>query len=196
MIKKILLIFIIIVSCTPDTRYLLLNTFVDGVPEKDVYFAQKYTPAQPINDTLVSDISSIVIDTFETKAKPVLAQGSKHQPYSDKNCSACHNLQQGNALIMSKDDLCIHCHKDFENLKGWLHGPVAVKACDTCHEPHKSENKRLLSRPGDKLCTLCHDNFNSETDEIHNKTQDKSCLHCHLPHSSETSKFFVKTGEI
>lgn len=106
---------------------------------------------------------------------------------SGARCSNCHD-PHGSAierlLTALPFDLCVKCHdtdtmsggdgKKLQNIKSWLqanpvlHGPVETKDCGDCHQPHGSQNFRLLEKyyppefyaPYDKrnyaMCFACH----------------------------------------
>ncbi len=113
-------------------------------------------------------------------------------PPAEKNCLTCHRFtKEGEktqvALAASQPDLCLSCHKGLSKpasltLTG-AHPPVGDQ-CTSCHEPHASREKHLLSQQPPKLCLSCH----GESD-----VQDKhllpvlasSCVGCHAPHGSD-----------
>lgn len=75
------------------------------------------------------------------------------------------------------------CHAE-ETSKRYLHGPVAVGACDVCHsytevETHKFE----LAREGQELCAFCHIGRKSGR-ILHEPVAQGKCLECHNPHGS------------
>ncbi len=120
---------------------------------------------------------------------------SEHIPYKSKECFKCHKDQKGESeeLILDMPDLCYTCHESYEN-REFLHGPVAAGACTLCHDPHRSENKKLLRYPTiNQMCTSCHadkgDMLKSEP-VIHPPVKDK-CTNCHDPHSQD-HKFQLK----
>ena len=68
---------------------------------------------------------------------PSLSWGT-HEPFKD--CVACHGEQAGdsqNEPIAPAPQLCYRCHKEYAELDGWKHGPVAMGQCLLCHKPHK-----------------------------------------------------------
>lgn len=103
------------------------------------------------------------------------------------SCLNCHNPHASNVQSLLEGlpyDLCVGCHaqsglqdhtgKELTNFGELLaanpvaHGPVAAKDCTACHQPHGSENFRLLMAeypakfyaPFDpdnyRLCFTCH----------------------------------------
>ncbi len=70
--------------------------------------------------------------------------------------------------------------------------------CLTCHTPHGSVNKRLLSRPGNHLCLRCHlQSTFPRLGRINHQfllQQRAACLDCHLQiHGSNTNRSFSPT---
>lgn len=186
-------VLLIMISCSPDTRYLILNTLIDGVPDKDEYFGRVEEVAEEAREdsTQISDKGPGQLTARETTAVPE-RRGSKHQPFADRNCSVCHNIGKGNALVMAADKLCYSCHPDYEHLSGYLHGPVAVSACSACHDAHESKEDHLLARAGDRLCTFCHKNVGDTYSSDHRALAETGCLSCHRPHSDDNSRFFLR----
>lgn len=66
--------------------------------------------------------------------------------------------------------------------------------CQTCHNPHASTNKFLLTRSGKNLCGECHDDIPAPAKVRHSPVESGDCAACHTPHAS-TNRFLVtKTG--
>jgi predicted CXXCH cytochrome family protein len=102
------------------------------------------------------------------------AQGkpSIHPPFEGDRCTSCHSPHSsGNARMLRKpvNRLCLTCHDD----KGDNNHPVVFHpaggmrdprdpgkelSCVSCHNPHASDNNRLLDSPGGyfALCQGCH----------------------------------------
>ncbi len=85
---------------------------------------------------------------------------------------------------------CINsqCHSE-EVKHTFLHGPLAVKQCFSCHAPipvlpgeDKHKFKILDSIP--VLCFICHKDVNLKED-FHEPIAKGECLKCHDPHGSE-----------
>ncbi len=67
----------------------------------------------------------------------------------------------------------------------YIHGAVKTGRCSVCHEPHQSDNPKILrfSETG-KLCYQCHSDDLSGRDSIHPPAGDGTCDLCHSPHGS------------
>lgn len=155
---------------------------------------------------------------------------------SKRKCLTCHDPHVGNypdMLRMQPEDLCLSCHnrtykKDGKvvlvNMKELLeknkdhHGPIREKDCTACHNPHGSNNFRMLRayyppkfyapyNPKDyALCFMCHEktiaeekytttltnfrngNLNLHYVHVHKKVKGRTCRACHEVHASNNPK--------
>lgn len=117
---------------------------------------------------------------------------SIHPYYKSKECSKCHSRTISNFLKTDRKEICFTCHKKEKFSGRFVHGPVAVKACNVCHDPHRSKHRKLLLEEGRKLCDLCH------RTPVANQVlpcKGDNCLDCHEPHVSG-NKFFLKESNI
>jgi len=141
-----------------------------------------------------------------------------------KTCLNCHDVHMSNVannLLMEPLDLCLSCHnktyrrkngETLVNMKKWLeensnhHGPINQKDCSGCHDPHGSDNFRLLQEPypstfyagfspeNYKLCFSCHEEtivLDAETDKLtnfRNGTQNLHFLHVNKPVKGRTCR--------
>jgi predicted CXXCH cytochrome family protein len=111
-----------------------------------------------------------------------------HEPL--KNCLPCHSNQSEQAstdqpnLVAPVPELCYGCHKEYISLEGWVHGPVATGNCLLCHEPHKTDNKFLLSKPIPELCCQCHEARSLKSVANHSDESHAHCNDCHDGHAS------------
>lgn len=85
------------------------------------------------------------------------------------------------------DRLCFRCHTSLDlsaraELKdAWVHGPFQAGVCLGCHDPHQSENPRLLvAYPWSALCSRCHPGFHGGKEESAHPGAE--CRSCHSPH--------------
>jgi predicted CXXCH cytochrome family protein len=154
---------------------------------------------------------------------------------SGRKCLACHD-PHGSAfpkqLAKAPMDLCLSCHdKPLDTPKGKIvdmktylsenkdkHGPVREKDCSACHNPHGSDNFRILRKyfppvfyaPFDAknyaLCFNCHEktlvldprtttltNFRNGDQNLHylhvNKpVKGRTCRACHEMHATNNPK--------
>jgi len=163
-----------------------------------------------------------------------------HKPVvTGAGCSNCHSSHYGKAKgLLASDQMgvCLSCHgrddlgtpplqnikKQIEGKK-MLHGPVAKGDCKACHDPHGSDNFRLLrgSYPAalytpykDGIydgCLKCHEknllrfpettiytrfrNGNRNLHYVHVvNRKGRTCRICHDPHASDGEKLISKEG--
>ena len=166
---------IIITACSATTRYQVLSSIFDGVPNPNA--KQKE----------ISD--SLLVDTLYTRSNLTAAikepEFIYHPPYQNRMCGGCHNKLKGNELIKSIPDLCYNCHENLTGKNPALHGPVAMGDCNVCHSPHLAKNKFLLVRKGRELCLHCHELNQINENKNHFAVEEYECLDCHDPHSGK-----------
>lgn len=112
-------------------------------------------------------------------------------------CLSCHEVRVNRNVTRVKlvtpiaANLCFTCHKDKNptTLTGRIHPPDA-RDCLKCHDPHKSENSALLSKPmsGDQahnLCLSCHDvGVHVAKGGSRHPALDSGCDTCHTIHKT------------
>jgi predicted CXXCH cytochrome family protein len=71
---------------------------------------------------------------------------------------------------------------------------VIVGDCAVCHDPHSSDNAKLVAKPTtQETCFLCHQDDLTGRKVIHAPVQ-KGCDQCHDPHGA-ANRFALKGGE-
>ncbi len=122
-------------------------------------------------------------------------------------CETCH--QQGSTphpaekgkgkgqasaftLTEALPKLCYQCHSAF-GTKQAVHPPVKNGECTFCHNPHASDEKKLLAKPVKDLCLSCHPD-KTEHKFLHPPTEAGECLSCHNPHESANARLLLKDG--
>jgi len=119
------------------------------------------------------------------RAKPVWYV---HEPYND--CEKCHTRESGGTyssrgnLRALVPGLCYGCHEAYTERTGFLHGPAAVGQCLFCHDPHRSRNEYLLTKPIPEQCYLCHESKQMESIANHSAESYSKCHNCHESHAS------------
>jgi DmsE family decaheme c-type cytochrome len=86
------------------------------------------------------------------------------------------------------DESCWTCHAEKRGPFLWDHAPVS-ESCVTCHDPHGSNNDRMLVAKQPYLCQRCHvtarhpptiyDGYTLQTSQNANKIFGRSCVSCH-----------------
>jgi predicted CXXCH cytochrome family protein len=181
-IVGVLLLAVNLTACSPRARLNTLNFFFDGVPANvtDTMVPPAGTQGfalRPVND------SSLAMrqNTY-----------SYHQPYQEKNCTACHDISDVGSLVKDEPALCYACHQDFSVNSESLHGPVDAGFCSSCHDPHMSRDKTLLISPGNALCNTCHLNEQVKQPPEHEDIGKALCITCHDPHVKKTVRKIAK----
>ena len=186
---------------------------------------------------LASESPTLCLSCHEDKKEQLTTVKFKHGALeTDRSCLNCHDAHASNIaknLLMEPMDLCLSCHdREYKNeggttvmdIKKWLadntdhHGPIQQKDCSGCHDPHGSENFRILRSPypptfykpfvteNYNLCFSCHEKtivLNPETNKLTNfrngnqnlhfmhvnkPVKGRTCRACHETHASNFPK--------
>lgn len=118
-----------------------------------------------------------------------------------ESCDGCHEVaetphpEKGKKtfrLTAEPPELCSACH-DALGTKAHVHPPVKEGACVTCHDPHSSDQPKLLTQPPAELCAACHSDL-ADFKHPHGPVAAGDCAACHLPHESDHEKLLEKKG--
>jgi predicted CXXCH cytochrome family protein len=134
------------------------------------------------------------------KCHATLLKASTVHPIAE-TCASCHESvstphpQKGKKtfkLTQEPPDLCYTCHEAFGK-KSTMHPPVQQGACTMCHNPHASDEPKLLMQPMKDLCGTCHaDHVDSKV--VHGPVSAGACTACHTPHESDNKALLLKEG--
>ncbi|HXF10340.1 MAG TPA: cytochrome c3 family protein, partial [Desulfuromonadaceae bacterium] len=162
-------------GCASDTQHKVLTLFFDGVPG----------PGNTNVAVVASEETPLPADKpAPPPPPPPVDLSSVHPPFRDQKCSQCHLPDTGMGLRQPAPKLCWTCHKDFTADQKVKHQPVAEGDCAGCHEPHRSDNKKLLLKAGNELCLTCHDDPLAGKKFKHQAVEAGNCLDCHAPHAT------------
>ena len=103
---------------------------------------------------------------------------------------ATGNVPKG--LSSAVPDLCYGCHDKTKFQNKTVHPPVAGGMCTSCHNPHSSDNAKLLIAEVPGLCTTCHDKAMFSKKNVHSPVAGGMCLSCHGPHASDEMALLMK----
>jgi DmsE family decaheme c-type cytochrome len=81
-----------------------------------------------------------------------------HHPVKEgaMSCTSCHDQHGGKQTsLTSKTAECTQCHQAVRGPHMFEHAPVA-EDCATCHNPHGSQNRKMLKLAEPMLCLQCH----------------------------------------
>ncbi len=176
---------LLITSCSPSTRYKVLNVFFDGVPPQE-------------EKTLTIGLDTLgqadSVRSLAMAATRNIPQYDYHQPYQQKECGSCHDENRMGRLVAEEPELCYQCHDSNLEKHSFKHGPAGAGFCTSCHRPHMSEADNLLLADGNNLCFVCHNTELLAESAIHQNVKKKDdCTQCHSPHSSE-NMFMLEKG--
>lgn len=138
----------------------------------------------------------------------LVKQPKVHPPVKIAGCIVCHDPHAENnefRLVMPRNEICFMCHpnkkNEVANVKN-KHGAVSIRdKCLNCHNPHGSENPKLLKTATVKdVCLSCHNKVMSreedgtvikniaklfeENKDPHGPNRWGDCAMCHNPHGS------------
>lgn len=117
----------------------------------------------------------------------------------DTCASMCHEpIEAGRhafkPLPDDKTEVCRMCHD--QPVAAHQHQPAQAGMCTFCHNPHQSDNAKLLNEPVPELCFNCHDdaNFKGKDKVVHGPVAAGKCLGCHAPHSAANERLLDKVA--
>lgn len=115
------------------------------------------------------------------------------------SCESCHQSTGGShpqkggktfALTQQPPELCGNCHEAFGK-KSQGHAPAREGMCLSCHDPHSSEQSKLLLQPQKDLCESCHASH-SDAKVLHGPVSAGDCTACHGPHETDVKPLLLK----
>jgi DmsE family decaheme c-type cytochrome len=126
-------------------------------------------------------------------------QGSMHDArnVSCQTCHSIHDAKSDHAQLKTANsiDTCVSCHKQ-EAMKVKRSGHMPVREgkmdCATCHNPHGSNNVRMLKTGNwiNESCTSCHTEKRGPFLYEHSAGRE-NCASCHDPHGSNNDRMLV-----
>lgn len=140
-------------------------------------------------------------ETCTAKCHADLVQGKTAHPPTE-SCDTCHESidathpQKGKKTFKLTQDppqLCFACHDELGK-KSSVHPPVKDGMCTTCHDPHSSNEPKLLTQPIGELCATCHSDH-VEFKFVHGPVSAGDCVACHSPHESDNKPLLLKKPE-
>jgi predicted CXXCH cytochrome family protein len=115
------------------------------------------------------DIVSICVECHGME--DIMEQPVIHRPIKEKGCPACHNPHGNNFSYMLDADInavCTNCHKKIQENNhpvnnhptfggGYGGNENRTFRCTSCHDPHSSEFRYLISKAEvSEFCLTCH----------------------------------------
>ena len=189
---------------------------------------------------LSKKLPDLCVDCHGNIGKKLAGVKYPHKPLTAAGgCVSCHSAHYAKAkglLAADQMTVCLNCHgKDnlgtppLKNIKTqiagkkYLHGPLKNGDCKACHDPHGSDNFRLLrggypatlyapyTEGAYGACLGCHEknllrfadttiytNFRNGNRNLHYvhvvSNKGRTCRICHEPHASNGEKLISKEG--
>lgn len=220
-------------KCHVDFAKALSEAPVAHPPVKDGPCTACHNPhGSPVPKILKKKVPELCVECHVEIGKKLAGAKVPHKPLLQAGgCSSCHSAHYSqNKRLLPYDEMttCLSCH-DKDNMgtpplgnikrelkgKKYLHGPIKKGECKACHDPHGSDNFRMLrgSYPADlyvpykegayNFCLSCHDKnllrfaetslytkFRNGKRNLHyvhvvNTRKSRTCRVCHQPHSSD-----------
>jgi len=120
-------------------------------------------------------------------------------------CTDCHQPHGGLdrhqvRLTSFGTDPCLRCHSEKAGPFVFDHAPLKIRDCLSCHEPHGSNNTKMLVRSTVRaLCLECHsltqNVLTAQPPAFHDirSPRYQNCTTCHTKiHGSNSSQFFLR----
>jgi DmsE family decaheme c-type cytochrome len=120
-------------------------------------------------------------------------------------CVDCHQPHSGIEHRMARmssfgEESCLKCHSDKQGPFVFEHAPTVIRSCQSCHQPHGSNNPKMLVRPVvQQMCLECHAGSvgipGNLPPSFHNVRSPRyqNCTTCHVKiHGSNVSSTFIR----
>lgn len=163
---------------------------------------RKKVPLHPVAAHPVVSKPAVTPDSGNRWApvKITAKDATSHAPFEAGDCSICHqNSDPANPgpVKASGSDVCLACHDDFKQIlaRKYPH-PPSQKNCLSCHNPHNSNQPKLLLEDTATLCTSCHKTIHDtmQTSKVKHDalTDGRQCVNCHNPHGANIEHLLVQ----
>jgi predicted CXXCH cytochrome family protein len=184
---------------------------------------------------LEAEVSRLCVGCHESVGEVVASATVPHEPaVTGGTCVNCHDPHGSNVaaiLIDEEMNLCLGCHDrtmdtrdgTIVDMKSWIevnpehHGPIRNSTCTPCHQPHGSDQFRILRHEFPRefyrpfaletyeLCFTCHEktivldertttltDFRNGDKNLHyihvNREKGRTCRACHEIHAGTKPK--------
>lgn len=126
-----------------------------------------------------------------------------HHPINEGvvKCSDCHDVhgtfaEDNLRATVDQNMICTKCHTDVRGPFVYEHPAVKAEGCLACHNPHGSQNARMLVMPAvNMLCNQCHSRVANATVHGMGAGSDElaPCTTCHTYiHGSNINAAFLR----
>ncbi len=228
-------------GCHRDFAQRMQKSKVIHPPVKEDPCTECHDPhSAPAAHMLQKKMPELCVECHDGIGEKLAKARVQHKPVAEGSCGTCHSVHFSNAdNLLSGDEktVCLGCHgvdnlgkpplaniaKQLANKK-YVHGPIQENLCTPCHDPHGSDNFRLLRGSYPKslyapykegtygICLSCHEpkmlkykdttiytNFRNGSLNLHyvhvaNKQKGRTCRICHQPHAGNGKKLIRIKG--
>ena len=193
-----------VAGCERYTKHEVLTFFFTGVPSPD---EEKKAEAEKAKALQAAATEQKDIPKPKRFSHPLWTAGQCDQchqstanfsvPGAKKRVPAVFQkgMEPPGPLVVSRQELCIRCHKDKSAAKAqkeglWLHNTPEKGECHKCHDPHQSDHRYLLLEPPRQICIPCHKDPKIMDLAAHKEPGE--CLTCHNAHFGRDKKMLKK----
>lgn len=158
---------------------------------------------------LLKDRSSTLCMSCHTQQKVDFSKPFHHRVKENAmECVDCHQPHSGldNRQVRNSfagQEICLKCHTEKQGPFVFEHAAIRLRGCQGCHEPHGSNNPKMLVRTNvAALCLECHSRsksvtniFASQPPSLHNLNSPtyRNCTTCHVMiHGSNFDRVLMK----
>ena len=108
-------------------------------------------------------------------------------------CEKCHMISEGGGhpengagikLVQDVPFLCFKCHPETAFRGKYVHPPVEMGWCETCHKLHRPYDQKLL-KDESEVCFRCHGKEDFAKKYKHKVVAGSCGRRCHNPHVSD-----------
>lgn len=122
-----------------------------------------------------------------------LMRKNTHKPFTQGDCSTCHNQTTGVKL-------CLSCHPQvmdsFNRPINHVTPDNKHSFCFNCHTPHASAQKGLIRGAPGQACRSCHaGKFERRSKALHRHPNSDRCVDCHQLHGSDKPAMLINDSE-
>ncbi|UFS71066.1 cytochrome c3 family protein [Geomonas sp. RF6] len=229
-------------KCHADFSHTLKGAPVTHPPVKEGPCTACHNPhGTPVSMFLNDKMPDLCVGCHKGIGKKAEEAKVPHKPLKKEGgCSNCHSSHYSNAkglLAQDEKSTCLNCHgtdtlgkPPLRNIKKeiagkkYVHGPIQKGQCKACHDPHGSDNFRMLIggypeplyvpyKAGSyDVCLKCHEknmlsypdttiytkfrNGNRNLHYVHvsNVRKGRTCRVCHAAHASNGERLLHVEG--
>lgn len=159
-----------------------------------------------VTTRLLKQASNDLCFDCHTREKSDFARPYHHRvPENAMRCTDCHQPHGGldrgaRRASIGSEESCFRCHREKQGPFVFEHAGLVIRDCGACHQPHGSNNPKMLLRSTVRqLCLECHSAsrnvLTSQPPSFHDLRSPRyqNCTTCHVAiHGSNSSPRFLR----